>query len=287
MEAAGTATVASVRAHDIPRGGGTASGFFHICALLQPPPLSRVCTLRCFATHGLCPSVCDLHPGVCVQKWIGGFLLILFGSLLDFVAFGLAPQSFLAPLAGACAPHANPASRSMVHLDVRVGEECSYTTCTTPSDPTPPPFFLSEPPRYLCTRAALSIVWNLTLAPRFHGESLTRENLVATGVICVGVTATVIFSSHRSATELFVCPSALSSRAPTLTCVSLALSSPLCCLVGVAARGRMCGCSSPKYNLSDLLDLYQKPAMYIFVLLSTLSAENVLDGNHQSVVFIK
>lgn len=130
-------------------------------------------------------------------------------------------------------------------------------------------------------------MWNLTLAPRFHGESLTRENLVATGVICVGVTATVIFSSHRSATELFVCPSALSSRAPTLTCVSLALSSPLCCLVGVAARGRMCGCSSPKYNLSDLLDLYQKPAMYIFVLLSTLSAENVLDGNHQSVVFIK
>ena len=74
-----------------------------------------------------------------MQKWIGGFLLILFGSLLDFVAFGLAPQSFLAPLAGACAPHANPASRSMVHLDVRVGEECSYTTCTTPSDP--PPFF--------------------------------------------------------------------------------------------------------------------------------------------------
>ena len=75
-----------------------------------------------------------------MQKWIGGFLLILFGSLLDFVAFGLAPQSFLAPLAGACAPHANPASRSMVHLDVRVGEECSYTTCTTPSDPTPPFF---------------------------------------------------------------------------------------------------------------------------------------------------
>ena len=44
---------------------------------------------------------------------------------------------------------------------------------------------------------ALSIVWNLTLAPKFHGEKLTQQNITATAVICIGVTATVIFSSHK------------------------------------------------------------------------------------------
>ena len=39
-----------------------------------------------------------------VQKWLLGFFLIVVGSVLDFVAFGLAPQSFLAPLAGECDP---------------------------------------------------------------------------------------------------------------------------------------------------------------------------------------
>ena len=41
-------------------------------------------------------------------------------------------------------------------------------------------------------------MWNLTLAPRFHGETLTKQNIAATAIICVGVTATVIFSSHSS-----------------------------------------------------------------------------------------
>ena len=31
--------------------------------------------------------------------WVIGFVLIVAGSILDFVAFGLAPQSLLAPLA--------------------------------------------------------------------------------------------------------------------------------------------------------------------------------------------
>lgn len=76
--------------------------------------------------------------------WIVGFLLILSGSLLDFVAFGLAPQSLLAPL------------------------------------------------------AALSLVWNLLLAPRFHNEKITRANCLSTIVICLGVTSTVVFASHAS-----------------------------------------------------------------------------------------
>ncbi len=44
--------------------------------------------------------------------------------------------------------------------------------------------------------AALSLVWNLMLAPKFHGETITRQSLVATTIICIGVTSSVIFSSH-------------------------------------------------------------------------------------------
>jgi magnesium transporter len=79
---------------------------------------------------------------VWTQYWVLGFFMILLGSILDFVAFGLAPQSFLAPL------------------------------------------------------AALSLVWNMLLAPKFHGEKITRQNLVATTIICIGVTSSVIFSGH-------------------------------------------------------------------------------------------
>ena len=50
--------------------------------------------------------------------------------------------------------------------------------------------------------AALSLVWNMLLAPRFHGETITRQNLVATFIICVGVTSSVIFSSHGTPTYL-------------------------------------------------------------------------------------
>jgi magnesium transporter len=38
-------------------------------------------------------------PAYRLPLWVIGFVLILAGSILDFVAFGLAPQSLLAPLA--------------------------------------------------------------------------------------------------------------------------------------------------------------------------------------------
>lgn len=97
--------------------------------------------------------------------WVLGFILICFGSLMDFVAFGMAPQTLLAPL------------------------------------------------------AALSLVWNLLIAPIFHDETITRENLAATGIIFGGVTITVIFAGH----------------------------------------------STPNYSLDDLLQMYQKPVMYIYI----------------------
>lgn len=78
------------------------------------------------------------------QTWLIGMCLISAGSVLDFLAFGLAPMSLLAPL------------------------------------------------------AALTLVWNLILAPRFHGETLTSQNTVATALITVGVVITVIFSSHST-----------------------------------------------------------------------------------------
>lgn len=87
------------------------------------------------------------RPAFKQPYWLMGFMLIAMGSLLDFVAFGLAPQTFLAPL------------------------------------------------------AALSLVWNMMLAPRFHrAERVTRRNIVATGVITFGVTSTVIFSAHATPT---------------------------------------------------------------------------------------
>lgn len=38
-------------------------------------------------------------PAYSLPLWVVGFILIIVGSVLDFVAFGLAPQSLLAPLA--------------------------------------------------------------------------------------------------------------------------------------------------------------------------------------------
>ncbi|KAI9922271.1 hypothetical protein PsorP6_002622 [Peronosclerospora sorghi] len=76
--------------------------------------------------------------------WVLGFGLICLGSLLDFVAFGMAPQTLLAPL------------------------------------------------------AALSLVWNMFIAPIFHKEKVTRQNLVATAIIFMGVTLTVIFAGHST-----------------------------------------------------------------------------------------
>lgn len=42
---------------------------------------------------------CEPTPVYRLPLWCLGFFLILAGSVLDFVAFGLAPQSLLAPLA--------------------------------------------------------------------------------------------------------------------------------------------------------------------------------------------
>jgi len=111
-------------------------------------------------------SILTTKRSSCRQPiWIVGFVLICFGSIMDFVAFGMAPQTLLAPL------------------------------------------------------AALSLVWNLLIAPIFHGEAITRENLSATGIIFGGVTITVIFAGH----------------------------------------------STPNYNLDDLLKLYHKPLMYLYI----------------------
>ncbi|RHY24677.1 hypothetical protein DYB32_008740 [Aphanomyces invadans] len=78
--------------------------------------------------------------------WVLGMVFVILGSILDFVAFGMAPQTLLAPL------------------------------------------------------AALSLVWNMFIAPFFHKEKVTRRNLVATAIIFVGVTITVIFAGHSTPT---------------------------------------------------------------------------------------
>nr|CCA16969.1 conserved hypothetical protein [Albugo laibachii Nc14] len=76
--------------------------------------------------------------------WVIGFVLIVAGSILDFVAFGLAPQSLLAPL------------------------------------------------------AALTLVWNMMLAPCFNKEKLECKDIVATLVIFAGATLAVVFASHTT-----------------------------------------------------------------------------------------
>lgn len=87
----------------------------------------------------------DVKKGTFKQPlWVLGFGLVCLGSLLDFVAFGMAPQTLLAPL------------------------------------------------------AALSLVWNMFIAPLFHNEKVTKQNLVATAIIFTGVTLTVIFAGHST-----------------------------------------------------------------------------------------
>lgn len=78
------------------------------------------------------------------RMWMLGFVTMTMGSVFDFVAFGLAPMSLLAPL------------------------------------------------------AALTLVWNALIAGWMHGERVDRSNMLATGVIFVGVTVAVIFSSHST-----------------------------------------------------------------------------------------
>jgi len=108
----------------------------------------------------------ERRPTIKQPLWVIGLSLITSGSLLDFVAFGMAPQSLLAPL------------------------------------------------------GALSLVWNLLIAPLFNSEKLTRQNLVATGVICFGTLLTVIFAAH----------------------------------------------STPTYTLEDLMSLYTKPVMILYII---------------------
>ena len=86
------------------------------------------------------------RPPLRQPLWFLGMSLITCGSLLDFVAFGLAPASLLAPL------------------------------------------------------GALSLVWNMYLAPAFNGERLSAESARATAIICVGTLMTVIFAAHATPT---------------------------------------------------------------------------------------
>ncbi|GMF32745.1 unnamed protein product [Phytophthora fragariaefolia] len=83
-------------------------------------------------------------PAYRLPLWTLGFVLCAVGSVLDFVAFGLAPQSLLAPL------------------------------------------------------AALTLVWNMMLAPCFNKEKLSKKDIVSTLIIFVGATIAVVFASHTS-----------------------------------------------------------------------------------------
>uniref|UniRef100_H3H3D2 EamA domain-containing protein n=1 Tax=Phytophthora ramorum TaxID=164328 RepID=H3H3D2_PHYRM len=85
-------------------------------------------------------------PAYRLPLWVLGFVLCAVGSVLDFVAFGLAPQSLLAPL------------------------------------------------------AALTLVWNMMLAPCFNKEKLSKKDIVSTLIIFVGATIAVVFASHATPT---------------------------------------------------------------------------------------
>lgn len=90
-------------------------------------------------------SLANTGLSSCQQPiWLLGFFLLVFGSIMDFVAFGMAPQTLLAPL------------------------------------------------------GALSLVWNLLIAPVVHNEIVTRQHLSATAVIFAGVTTTVLFAERTT-----------------------------------------------------------------------------------------
>ncbi|CCI47841.1 hypothetical protein ABG067_006643 [Albugo candida] len=108
----------------------------------------------------------DPLPVYRLPLWIVGFVLIVAGSILDFVAFGLAPQSLLAPL------------------------------------------------------AALTLVWNMMLAPCFNKEKLECKDIVATLVIFAGATLAVVFASHT--TPSYTLTMLLTLYENVLTCVYFA-----------------------------------------------------------------
>ncbi len=76
--------------------------------------------------------------------WCIGMLVVVLDACGDFVFFGLAPQSLLAPL------------------------------------------------------GALSLGWNIILAPIFHNEKVTKSILFATALIYVGTILTVLFAADSS-----------------------------------------------------------------------------------------
>ena len=57
--------------------------------------------------------------------------------------------------------------------------------------------FGMAPQTLLAPLAALTLVWNMFIAPIFHKEKITRQNIIATIIIFVGVTITVIYAGHR------------------------------------------------------------------------------------------
>lgn len=103
----------------------------------------------------------DPLPVYRLPLWIVGFVLIVAGSILDFVAFGLAPQSLLAPLA------------ALTLVWNMVTYLCYLTV-----------FFLILPTQML--------------APCFNKEKLEFKDIVATLVIFAGATLAVVFASHTT-----------------------------------------------------------------------------------------
>jgi len=81
----------------------------------------------------------------------------------------------------------------------------------------------------LAPLASLTLVWNMLIARWLHEEAVDRSNLVATGIIFLGVTVAVLFSSHSTPLytvdrllALFVSPEALAYLALTVLAVAAA-----------------------------------------------------------------
>ena len=85
-----------------------------------------------------------MRPSPLQPWWLLGYILLTAGAFVDFVAFGMAPQSLIAPI------------------------------------------------------AALSLVWNIIMAPMMHDETATCSNLVATAVIFAGTTVSVLFGAREA-----------------------------------------------------------------------------------------
>lgn len=83
--------------------------------------------------------------------------------------------------------------------------------------------FALAPMSLLAPLAALTLVWNIWIAQRVQGEKLDRSNIIATGIIGVGVVIAVVFSSHETPLytasrlmELFFAPFAIAYMVITI-----------------------------------------------------------------------